>query len=106
MTYNKRDCGGVFQVHIKKGIVKFKPTPKGLHALNLKANPEAAFLFVNDSDLHFPEQEHQHYVATVRENYDGFTRKQIEGATAACCVMGMMATPSTHVFQALVCLNL
>jgi hypothetical protein len=71
VTYNSRDCGGgVFQVCTKKGIVEFKLTPKGLHALNLKANPEAAFLLVNDSDLHLPEPEHQLHVATVRENYD------------------------------------
>jgi hypothetical protein len=42
----------------------------------------------------------------VRENYDGFTRKQVEGVTVARHLMGVMATPSTCDFQALVCLNL
>ncbi len=106
MTYNSRDCGGVFQVHTKKGIVEFKPTPKGLHALNLKANPEAAFLLVNDSNLHLPESKHQLHVATVQENYDGFTRKQIQGATAARHLIDMMETPSTRNLQASVHLHL
>jgi hypothetical protein len=33
--------------------VEFKPTSKGLHALNLKDNPEAAYILVNDADLAF-----------------------------------------------------
>jgi hypothetical protein len=48
VTYNRTDCNGVFQVHTKQGIVEFKPTPKVLHMLNLKDNPKAAFLLVND----------------------------------------------------------
>ena len=32
VTYDSSDCNGVFQVHIKQGVVEFKLTPKGLHA--------------------------------------------------------------------------
>ncbi len=52
VTYNSTDCGGVFKVNTKQGIVEFKPTTNGLHALNLKTNPKAAFLLANDADLH------------------------------------------------------
>jgi hypothetical protein len=47
VTYNSTDCDGVFQVCTKQGIVKFEPTTKGLHGLNLRGNPEAAFLLVD-----------------------------------------------------------
>jgi hypothetical protein len=41
---------------MKKSIVKFKPILTGLHTVtvNLKDNPEAAYLLVNDVDLTFP----------------------------------------------------
>ena len=31
VTYDSKDCGGVFQVHTNKGIVEFKPSARGLH---------------------------------------------------------------------------
>ena len=51
VTYDSSDRNGVFEVHMKQGIVEFKPTHKGLHALNLKDNLKAAFLVVNDADI-------------------------------------------------------
>ena len=58
VTYDSSDCNGVFQVHTKKDIIEFKPTPKGLHALNLKDNPKAAFLLVNDADIQMTHIDH------------------------------------------------
>jgi hypothetical protein len=107
VTYDSTDHGVVVKVNTKQGIVEFKPTTNGLHALNLKTNPEAAFLLVNDADLHIPRPDkHQVHVATVQDNFGNFSRKQIEGAQAAHRLMGMMATPSKHDFHALVCLNM
>ncbi len=78
VTYDSTDRGGVFQVHTAHGLVEFKPTPKGLHALNLQKHPDAAYLFVNDADLHYPaDMPPQPQVETVRSNYDGFSRRQI-----------------------------
>jgi hypothetical protein len=58
-------------------------------------------------DLHIPQPDkHQVHVATVRDNFGNFSRKQIEGAQAARRLMGMMATPSTRDFHALVRLNM
>jgi len=108
VTYDSTDRGGVCKVYTKQGVVEFKPTTNGLHELNLKTNPEAAFLLVNDADLKLskPEEHHVH-IATVRDNYDNFSRKQIiEGAQAARRLMGMIATPSTRDFNALVRLNM
>jgi hypothetical protein len=107
VTFYSMDRGGVFKVYNKQGVVEFKPTTNGLHALNLKTYPEATFLLVNDADLQLPKtEEHQVHVATVRNNYDNFSRKQIEGAQAACRLMRMIATPSTCDFNALVRLNM
>ena len=84
VTYDSTDRGGVFKVYTKQGAMEFKPTTNGLHALNLKTNPEAAFLLVNDVDLHLSQSEdHQVHVATVRNNNENFSCKQIEGAQAA-----------------------
>jgi hypothetical protein len=106
VTYDSNDRGGVFHVHTMKGIVEFKPTNKGLHALNLKTNLEAAFLLVNNADLHLPPPDHQLHVATVQVQFDGFSCKQIEGAHAAHRLMGMVATPSTWDFHAMIRLNM
>ena len=79
VTYDSTDRGGVFKVYTKQGVIEFKPTTNGLHSLNLKTNPEAAFLLVNDVDLKFPKpDEHQVHVATVHDNYDNFSRKQMK----------------------------
>jgi hypothetical protein len=54
---------------MKHGVVEFKPTPKGLHALNLKDNPDPAFLLVNDADVQMPHvAPNKPHVNTVRTN--------------------------------------
>ncbi len=78
-------------------MVKFILTVKGLHAINLRENPEAAYLLVNDSDLAFHSP-----VQTVRRNYEGFTRKQVQCATLAHRIMGMIGAPTEHEYQGLV----
>ena len=104
ITYDSMDRGGVFKVSTKQGVVA---RTNGLHALNLKTHPKAAFLLINDADLLLSHpEEHQVHVATVRDNYENFSRKQIEGAQAARRLMGMIATPSTHDFNALVRLHM
>jgi hypothetical protein len=104
VIYDSTDLNGVFQVHTKHGVVEFKPTPKGLHALNLKDNPDSAFLLVNDAEVQLsPAKPH---VATVRANFEGFSCKQVEGATAARRLMGIVATPSPRDFEGMVRLNM
>ena len=107
VTYDSSDCDVVFQVHTKQGIVEFKPTPKGLHALNLKDIPEAAFLLVNDADIQMPHVDHnQMHVHIIWENFDAFSCKQVEGAMARRRLMGMVATPSQSDFEEMVRLNM
>ncbi len=78
-------------------MVKFTPTVKGLHAINLCANPEAAYLLVNDADLTFHST-----VQTVCCNYEGFTRKQVQRATLARRIMRMIGAPTEREYQGLV----
>jgi hypothetical protein len=59
VTYDSTDRGGVFKVLTPAGVVEFKPTQKGLHVLNLKHNPDAAFILANGSDLAYGELEYQ-----------------------------------------------
>ncbi len=47
VTYDSTNRGGVFKVFTSDGVVKFTPTSKGLHAINRRDNPEAAFLFLS-----------------------------------------------------------
>ena len=63
--------------------------------------PEAVYLLVNDADLNYNSQ-----VQTVRKNYKGFTKKQIQQATKACRKMGMIGAPTECEYQALVSLDL
>ncbi len=56
VTYNNTDHNGVFKVWTPQGVVEFKPTEKGLHVLDLKENPEAMYLLVNDADLAYSSQ--------------------------------------------------
>ena len=51
VTYDSNDRGGVFQVHTSDGVVEFTPTDRGLHALNLRKNPRAADMLVNNGVL-------------------------------------------------------
>ena len=97
VTYDSTDRGGVFQVHTDGGIVEFNPTEKGLHALNLREDPGAAYLLAQDHVLH---------VNTVRGNHEGFTKKHIAQASNARRLMGMIGSPSERDFQGLVRQNL
>ena len=107
VTYDSTNRGGVFKVHTPNGLVEFMPTTKGLHALDLQQHPEAAYLLVNDAELHYPTAPNpQPPVKTVRSNYKGFSRKQIDNAATARRLMGMVASPSSRDFEGLVRCNM
>ena len=102
ITYDSHDRGGVFQVHTESGILEFMPTSRGLHALNLRENPEAAFALVNADTPAAEPSDAPIHVNTVRKNFEGFTKHQIKAADQARRLMGMVATPSPRDFQAMV----
>jgi hypothetical protein len=82
MTYDSHDRNGVFMVHTPRGIVEFHPTTNGLHIVDLKQNPEVAYLLVNDADItdNIPWADsppvHQVQVNTVHQNFEGYTKNK------------------------------
>ena len=92
--------------------MEFHPTSNGLHIVYLKQHPEVAYLLVNvasiDDDPSPPASSpvHQLHINTVRQNFEGYTKKQVQQAAHACCLMGMVTCPSKRDFQAMVCLNM
>ena len=46
------------------------------------------------------------HVGTIRENFNGFFHKQIQGDMMGRRLMGMVATPSPRDFEGMVCLNM
>ena len=101
ITYDSRDQGDVFKVQTPRGVVEFKPTPQGLHALHLQDNPDAAYLLVTDGDPPDPHDEQLH-VNTVCQNFEGYTKKQIQHADRARCLMEMIGAPTERDFQGMV----
>ncbi len=63
--------------HTPRGVVEFHPTPNGLHIADLKQNPVAAYLLVNDADINdnIPwadsSPDHQPHINTVCQNLKG-----------------------------------
>jgi hypothetical protein len=102
ITYDSQDHGSDFKVHTSTGVLEFKPTQNGLHALDLSSTPATAHVLVTSSQ---PSDEHLH-VNTVRENFEGFTHCQVQRATDARCLIQMVASPTEHNFQSMVHLNL
>ena len=102
VTYDSKDRGGVFKVFTPAGVVEFSPTPNGLHVLNLKDTPDAAYILVNDASLASGNTP----VSTVRKNYEGFTKRQVQQATRARRIMGMIGAPTEREYQSLVRNNL
>jgi hypothetical protein len=85
--YDSWDRGGVFQVHTQDGIVEFKPCERGLHCHDVSNDESNIGLML---------------VNTVRGNFEGYTRKEIERVREARCIQGMIANPTEREFSAMV----
>ncbi len=69
------------------GIVEFKPCERGLHYHDVSDHESNIGLML---------------VNTVRGNFEGYTRKEIERAREARQVQGMIANPTEREVSALV----
>jgi hypothetical protein len=79
VTYDSLDQGGVFQVHTNCGIMEFKPSSCGLHYHDVSdPSSNVELMLVN----------------TVRENFEGYTRHDVERAREARRIQGMIANPT------------
>jgi hypothetical protein len=65
-------------------------------------SPDAAFILVDDADLHYSPSP----IQTVQKQFEGFTKKQLQVAAPTCHLMGMIGAPFEREFQGLVCMNL
>ncbi len=101
ITYDSTDRGGIFKVFTPAGVIEFTPTVNGLHAINLRDNPGAALVLVNDADLSYNSP-----VRTLGKNFEGFTKKRVQQATTARRIMSMIGAPTAREYQVLVRLNL
>jgi hypothetical protein len=86
VTYDSWDRGGVFQVHTQDGIAEFKPCERGLHYHDVSDDESNIGLML---------------VNTVRGNFEGYTRKEIERAREARHIQGMIANPTEREFSAM-----
>jgi hypothetical protein len=87
VTYDSKDQGEVFQVHINEGIVEFKPSTRGLHYHNVpdsKSNIE--LMLVN----------------TVRGNFKGYTCHKVEMAREAQRIYSIIVIPTESEFARMV----
>ena len=66
------------------------PHENGLHYLDLKDKHESGV----------------ELVTTIRDNFDGYTKHEVEGAVRAHCLQGMLGHPSQKNFEEMVCANL
>ena len=87
VTYDSHDRGGVFQVHTEEGIVEFKPSNRGLH-----------YHDVSDKNSNFEMM----LVNTVRENFEGYSRHEVEKAKEARRIQGMIVNPTERKFAGMV----
>jgi hypothetical protein len=88
VTYDSWDHDGVFKVHTKEGIVQCKPSEKGLHYPNTsKDDSTFKCMLVN----------------TVRDNFEGHTKHNIDKAKEAQRLQRMVETPTDKEFKGIVC---
>ncbi len=87
VTYDSWDRGSVFQVHTDGGIVEFKPSRRGLHYHDVSdPSSNVGLMLIN----------------TVRENFKGYTRHDVERAREAQRIQGMIGNPTEREFAGMV----
>jgi hypothetical protein len=87
VTYNSWDQGGVLQVHTDGRIVKVKPSSRRLHYHDVSdPSSNVELMLVN----------------TVRENFKGYTRQDVERAREARRIQRMIANPTKREFAGMV----
>jgi hypothetical protein len=87
VTLDSWYCDGVFKVHTKEGIVEFKPIEKGLHYHDtLEDNRNFKCMLVN----------------TVKDIFEGHTKRNIAKAKEAQRLQGMVGNPTDKEFKGMV----
>ena len=90
ITYDSQDRDGVLKVHTTQGVVEFMPHESRLHYLDLKENEEAGIALVT----------------TTRENFEGYTKKQVKGTINGRQFQAVLGHPSKKDYESMVHANL
>jgi hypothetical protein len=99
ITYDSHNSKGVFQDHTPRGVVEFHPTPNGLHIINLKQNPETAYLLVNDANIDddppppASSPVHQLHINTVCLNIEGYTKNKYTKLRVLVALLAWLPVP-------------
>ena len=86
VRYDSKVNGRVFQVNTPGGTVEFKPQKKWLLYLDMNPIDKSAITLVT----------------TVWDNFEGFTKKEIEGATKAQEIQAILGHLSRYDFENMV----
>jgi hypothetical protein len=90
-TASSRDRIRVFQVHTPGGVVEFKSSSGGLHYLDITdKGSKVEWMLVN----------------MVQDNFEGFTRREVEKASEVQRLQGMISNHSQREFAGMVHKNL
>ena len=93
ITYNSHPQDGgkaCFEVHTKRGVMSFKPCAKGLHYLDLSKIGQAEHALA------------QTEIVTIRNNYEGYTKREVHQAIQARKLQAMMGSPSQADYEGMV----
>ncbi len=87
VMYDSEDRGGVFHVQTNKGIMEFKPSARGHHYHDVAdASSNIELILVN----------------RVQENFEGYSRHEVEKAKEARHIQGMIENPTEREFSGMV----
>jgi hypothetical protein len=101
ITYDSWE--GYYVVHTQDGPVRFYKDENKLLYINLKGSEEdAATLLVQMGS----KEAASAFVQTVRQDYEGFTKKEVLQAKEARRAMGLIGNPSKNNFKGLVSNNM
>jgi hypothetical protein len=87
----------VFLVHMPKGVGEYKLSEQGLHYIDVsKERDLVQHMLVQETDNETTTSSDKGFVMvnTVRANFEGYTKHDIEKVQEARCLQGMIGNPT------------
>jgi hypothetical protein len=100
ITYNSRQ--GYYEVHTPSGTVKFCKDKQGLPYINLDGSGGEAAVMLLKTAMGLESKDNYINVQTVRENYEGYTTREVLKAKEAHRAQGLIGNPSEGDYTAMV----
>ena len=105
ITYDSSE--GYYIVHTAQGQVHFHKDKQGLPYIDLEQlGCMAAIMLMQNASQQLTEPEGVALVQTVRENYEGYTKREVLRAKEAHCAQAMIGNPSKGDFKGMVSSNM